>query len=93
MGRGHPDVRPGLRGGASVGQEGRVQRHRGRPGFPGHSEGVLLNLAQAVFKRRWLLVAVNSTIQAKLPVYSDNNWQARTLVNVVNNLKDHGLFY
>ena len=58
-----------------------------------HSEGVLLNLAQAVFKRRWLLVAVNSTIQAKPPVYSDNNWQARTLVNIVNNLKDHGLFY
>ena len=39
-----------------------------------HWELVLLNLSQAVFKRRWLMLALNSRTQAKMPVYSANNW-------------------
>ena len=48
-----------------------------------HWELILLNLSQAVFKRRWLMVALNSRTQAKLPVYSDNNWSARPLAHVM----------
>ena len=51
-----------------------------------HWELVLLNLSQAVFKRRWLMVALNSRTQAKLPVYSDNNWSARPLAHVIDHL-------
>ena len=42
-----------------------------------HWELILLNLSQAVFQRRWLMVAVNSRTQAKMPVYAANNWSAR----------------
>ena len=51
-----------------------------------HWELILLNLSQAVFKRRWLMVALNSRTQAKLPVYSDNNWSARPLAHVIDHL-------
>lgn len=58
-----------------------------------HWELILLNLSQAVFKRRWLMVALNSRTQAKLPVYSDNNWSARPLAHVINYLKEQELVH
>ena len=53
-----------------------------------HWELILLNLSQAVFKRRWLNVSINSRTQAKLPAYSDNKWSARPLANVMDYQKD-----
>ena len=53
-----------------------------------HWELILLNLSQAVFKRRWLNVSINSRTQAKLPAYSDNKWSARPLAHVMDYQKD-----
>ena len=58
-----------------------------------HWELVLLNLSQAVFKRRWLMVALNSRTQAKLPVYSDSNWSARPLAHVIDHLQQRELIH
>lgn len=58
-----------------------------------HWELILLNLSQAVFKRRWLMIALNSRTQAKLPVYSDNNWSARPLAHVVDHLQHRELIH
>lgn len=58
-----------------------------------HWELVLLNLSQAVFKRRWLMVALNSRTQAKLPVYADNNWSARPLAHVIDHLEQQELIH
>ena len=58
-----------------------------------HWELILLNLSQAVFKRRWLMVALNSRTQAKLPVYSDNNWSARPLAHVIDHLQQRELIH
>ena len=58
-----------------------------------HWELVLLNLSQAVFKRRWLMVALNSRTQAKLPAYADNNWSARPLAHVIDHLDQQELIH
>jgi len=58
-----------------------------------HWELILLNLSQAVFQRRWLMVAVNSRTQAKLPVYAANNWSARPVAHVIDYLKDQKLIH
>ena len=58
-----------------------------------HWELVLLNLSQAVFKRRWLMVALNSRTQAKLPAYADNNWSARPLAHVIDHLEQQELIH
>jgi hypothetical protein len=58
-----------------------------------HWELVLLNLSQAVFKRRWLMVALNSRTQAKLPVYPDSNWSARPLAHVIDHLEQRELIH
>lgn len=58
-----------------------------------HWELILLNLSQAVFQRRWLMVAVNSRTQAKLPVYSDNNWSARPMAHVIDYLEQRELVH
>ena len=58
-----------------------------------HWELVLLNLSQAVFKRRWLMVALNSRAQAKLPAYADNNWSARPLAHVIDHLEQQELIH
>ena len=59
----------------------------------GHWELILLNLSQAVFQRRWLMVAVNSRTQAKLPVYSDNNWSARPMAHLIDYLEQRELVH
>ena len=58
-----------------------------------HWELILLNLSQAVFKRRWLMVALNSRTQAKLPVYAANNWSARPMAHVIDYLKEQKLIH
>ena len=58
-----------------------------------HWELVLLNLSQAVFKRRWLMLALNSRTQAKMPVYSANNWSARPLAQVIDHLQQRELIH
>lgn len=56
-------------------------------------EIVLLNLLQAVFKRRWLMLALNCRTQAKMPEYSANNWSARPLARVIDHLQQRELIH
>ena len=58
-----------------------------------HWELVLLNLSQAVFQRRWVMVAVNSRTQAKMSVYAANNWSARPLAHVIDHLQQRKLIH
>lgn len=39
------------------------------------------------------MVALNSRTQAKLPLYSDNNWSARPLAHVIDHLEQRELIY
>ena len=58
-----------------------------------HWELILLNLSYVVFQRRWLMVALNSRTQAKLPMYADNNWSTRPLAHVIDHLHQHELIH
>ena len=58
-----------------------------------HWELVLLNLSQAVFKRRWLMVALNSSDSKQLPAYADNNWSARPLAHMIDHLDQQELIH
>lgn len=58
-----------------------------------HWELVLLNLSRAVFKRRWLMLALNSRTQVKMPVYSASNRSARPLAQVIDHLQQRELIH